>query len=246
LKIAAIACQILVLGLDQGRCENKVKAQRRENEMASIKPLIAGKWKMNGLKASLVEVEKLRAAAEGEGLAEAADILVCPPATLIAAMVAAMAGTPIAVGAQDCHAEASGAHTGDISAPMIADSGASHVIVGHSERRQLHGERDQDVRAKAEAAQGAGLGAIICVGETAGERRLGLTLAVIARQLRGSLPKSANAENTVIAYEPVWAIGTGLTASSADIGEVHRFIRMELAGLLGHTVAEATRILYGG
>ena len=214
--------------------------------MASIRPLIAGNWKMNGLKGSLSELAKLHDAVVRDGLAANADILVCPPVTLIAPAVYAMQGSSIEIGAQDCHAEVSGAFTGDVSAAMLADSGAKTVILGHSERRALHGERDIDVRTKAEAAHRAGLKAIVCVGETAGERRLGLTLAVIARQLRGSLPKDAAAPTTVIAYEPVWAIGTGLTPTPADIAEVHHFIRVELAGLLGQAVADQTRILYGG
>jgi triosephosphate isomerase len=157
-----------------------------------------------------------------------------------------VAGSPVRIGAQDCHAEASGAFTGDISAPMLADSGASAVILGHSERRALHGERDRDVRAKAAAAHKAGLTAIVCVGETAGERRLGLTLDVIGRQLKGSLPEGFGAANTVIAYEPVWAIGTGLTPTPADIAEAHAFIRGRIGEIAGADVAAATRILYGG
>ena len=214
--------------------------------MTSIRPLIAGNWKMNGLKSSLNELTKLNERVVKDGMAEHADILVCPPATLIAQALYVLRGSRIRIGAQDCRAEASGAFTGDISAAMLADNGATSVILGHSERRALHGERDIDVRAKAEAAHRAGLSAIVCVGETAGERRLGLTLAVIARQLRGSLPKDAAAENTVIAYEPVWAIGTGLTPTPADIAEVHQSIRAELGGLLGRQVADTTRILYGG
>jgi triosephosphate isomerase (TIM) len=214
--------------------------------MTSIRPLIAGNWKMNGLKSALAELTKLDGAVARDGMAANVDIFVCPPATLIAQSVWTLRDSQIAVGAQDCRAEDAGAYTGDVSAPMLADSGAKAVILGHSERRALHGERDIDVRAKAEAAHRAGLAAIVCVGETAGERRLGLTLAVIARQLRGSLPKDATAANTVIAYEPVWAIGTGLTPTPADIAEVHHFIRVELAGLLGQAVADATRILYGG
>ena len=214
--------------------------------MTSIRPLIAGNWKMNGLKSSLGELTKLHDAVTRDAMAENADILVCPPATLIAQAAWALRDSPIQIGAQDCRAENSGAFTGDVSAAMVADSGAKTVILGHSERRALHGERDIDVRAKAEAAHRAGLTTIVCVGETAGERRLGLTLAVIARQLRGSLPKDAAAENTVIAYEPVWAIGTGLTPTPADIAEVHHFIRVELAGLLGQAVADRARILYGG
>jgi triosephosphate isomerase len=214
--------------------------------MTTIRPLIAGNWKMNGLKSSLAELTKLHDAVVRDGMAANADILVCPPATLIAQAVYALRNSAIEVGGQDCRAEDSGAFTGDVSAPMLADSGAKTVILGHSERRALHGERDIDVRAKAEAAHRAGLKAIVCVGETAGERRLGLTLAVIARQLRGSLPKDATSANTIIAYEPVWAIGTGLTPTPADIAQVHHFIRVELGGLLGQAVAEVTRILYGG
>ena len=214
--------------------------------MTSVRPLIAGNWKMNGLKSSLAELTKLRDVVTRDRMAENADILVCPPATLIAQAVEAMRDSPIEIGGQDCRAEDCGAFTGDVSAAMLADSGAKTVILGHSERRALHGERDIDVRAKAEAAHRAGLTTIVCVGETAGERRLGLTLAVIARQLRGSLPKDAAAPNTVIAYEPVWAIGTGLTPTPADIAEVHHFIRVELAGLLGQVVADRVRILYGG
>jgi triosephosphate isomerase len=214
--------------------------------MARIKPLIAGNWKMHGLRAALAEIAAIRGGASGRALTDAADILICPPATLIAAACEAVAGSPVRIGAQDCHAEASGAFTGDISAPMLADSGASAVILGHSERRALHGERDRDVRAKAAAAHKAGLTAIVCVGETAGERRLGLTLDVIGRQLKGSLPEGFGAANTVIAYEPVWAIGTGLTPTPADIAEAHAFIRGRNGEIAGADVAAATRILYGG
>ncbi|WP_088342492.1 MULTISPECIES: triose-phosphate isomerase [Rhodomicrobium] len=214
--------------------------------MAEIRPLIAGNWKMNGVAASLAELDALREGVSEGGFGQGVDVMVCPPATLLAAAAARVKHTPVAIGAQDCHIKASGAFTGDLSAPMLADSGAVAVIVGHSERRSGHGERDQDVRAKAEAAHAAGLTAIICIGETAGERRLGLTLPVIGRQLAGSLPKAATAANTVIAYEPVWAIGTGLTPTLADVAEVHQFIRAELARLAGADIAGATRILYGG
>jgi triosephosphate isomerase len=214
--------------------------------MTLRRPLIAGNWKMNGVTASAAEIRRLRDAVAAEGYAERADIMICPPATLIASFAAELAGSPILIGAQDCHAKPSGAFTGDLSAPMLADSGAKAVIVGHSERRAYHGERDEDVRAKAKAAHDAGLIAIICLGETAGERRLGLTLAVMARQLRGSLPDSADAVNTVIAYEPVWAIGTGLTPSIDDVAGAHRFLRGELGQLKGEVVASGTRILYGG
>lgn len=214
--------------------------------MSAPKPLIAGNWKMNGLGAALAEIEALRAGLGDGTAASAVDIMICPPATLIGAMAKSVEGSPLAVGGQDCHAKASGAFTGDISAPMLADSGASAVIVGHSERRSLHGERDSDVKAKAVAAHAAGLQAIICIGETAGERRLDLTLDVIARQLARSLPGGVTAANTVIAYEPVWAIGTGLTPTLADIAEVHRFIRVKLIELCGESVALQIRILYGG
>lgn len=214
--------------------------------MSEIRPLIAGNWKMNGVSASLAELDALRDGVAAGGFGRSADIMVCPPATLIAAAAARLAGTAIAVGAQDCHAAASGAYTGDLSAPMLADCGARGVILGHSERRAGHGERDQDVRAKAASAIAAGLEAIICVGETAGERRLGLTLAVIGRQLSGSLPDGASGARIVIAYEPVWAIGTGLTPTLGDIAEVHGFIRAELSRIAGADKAAATRILYGG
>ncbi len=214
--------------------------------MARITPLIAGNWKMNGLRASLAEIGALREGVAQAGFDAGADILVCPPATLIAAAAEAFEGSAILVGAQDCHEKASGAFTGDISAPMLADAGAKSVILGHSERRACHGERDRDVKAKAKAAHAAGLQAIVCVGETAGERRLGLTLEVVGRQLRGSLPDGMSAADTVVAYEPVWAIGTGLTPTTADIAEVHAFIRKELGTIAGEAVAAGTRILYGG
>ncbi len=214
--------------------------------MSQIRPLIAGNWKMNGQRASLHEIEALRKGVAEAGAALAVDIMVCPPATLIAAAAAAVEGSPILIGAQDCHAKASGAYTGDISAPMLADSGAKAVILGHSERRSLHGERDVDVRAKADAVLAAGLQAIICVGETAGEWRLGLTLDVVGRQLSGSLPQGATGANIVIAYEPIWAIGTGLTPTVADVSEVHRMIREKLGSILSPAIAEQIRILYGG
>jgi triosephosphate isomerase len=214
--------------------------------MAQIRSLIAGNWKMNGQKASLAEIAKLRLGVEKDGLAGKADIMICPPATLIGLFAEALKDSGIAVGAQNCHKAASGAFTGELSAPMLADAGAKAVILGHSERRSMCGERDIDVLEKAESVFAAGLMAIICVGETAGERKLGLTLPVISRQLAGSLPESAAAANTVIAYEPVWAIGTGLTPSVADVDEVHRFIRAEVAKLRGEAVAGGMRILYGG
>jgi triosephosphate isomerase len=200
------------------------------------RPLVAGNWKMNGTTASLKEV-RLKAGMLKDVRLKC-DILICPPATLIGRVREVLKGTRIRVGGQDCHWDASGAHTGDISAEMLKDAGCSAVIVGHSERRTNHGETDDIVRAKAEAAHRAGLAAIICIGETLDERKDGETLAVVERQLKGSLPARADAENTVIAYEPVWAIGTGLTPTSAEIGEVHAFIRKQAPANI--------RILYGG
>lgn len=214
--------------------------------MAKIRCLIAGNWKMNGLKSSLAEIDKIREGVATQNLNAKADILICPPATLLSTFAEALKGAPIMLGGQDCHAAISGAYTGDISAEMLADAGATAIITGHSERRSMHGERDRDVRDKALAAQKAGLTAIICIGETAGERRLGLTLPVIGRQLAASLPDDITAANCVIAYEPVWAIGTGLTPSVANVAEVHRFIREELIKLCGEAVASQLRILYGG
>ncbi len=201
---------------------------------------------MNGLKASLGELAALSAGIAEKRMGDKADIMICPPATLIGAMAEMCADGPVRIGAQDCHDKPSGAYTGSISAPMLADSGAQGVILGHSERRSMHGERDRDVAAKARAAHQAGLLAIICIGETAGERRLGLALDVVGRQLAGSLPDNASAANVVIAYEPVWAIGTGLTPTGGDIAEVHAFIRERLGALAGPGVAAETRILYGG
>jgi triosephosphate isomerase len=175
-----------------------------------------------------------------------AEVMVCPPATLLAQARYVLTGSTILLGAQDCHPLVSGAHTGDISAEMLADAGATAVIVGHSERRTDHGERDALVDAKARAAHRAGLTAIICIGETAQEREQSKTLEVVRRQLEGSLPGDATGANTVIAYEPVWAIGSGLTPTPADVTEVHGFIRGELGRLLGRGESGALRILYGG
>lgn len=192
--------------------------------------LIAGNWKMNGLGASISQLDALLAARWPAG----ARLLICPPATLVAAFAARAAGSAIAIGGQDCHWEASGAHTGDIAAEMLADAGASYVIVGHSERRADHGESDAIVRRKAEAALRAGLTPIVCVGETLEEREAGTTLEVIARQLEGSVPAGAD---IVIAYEPVWAIGTGRTPTVEQVAEVHAEIRR---------IAGGVAILYGG
>ena len=210
---------------------------------ADVTPLVAGNWKMNGLSASAAELAKIIAGAAG--LAGKADLMVCPPATLIAAFAQAARGSKLAIGGQDCHAAVSGAHTGDIAPEMLADAGASAVIVGHSERRTDHHETDSEVRAKAIAAQRAGLTAIVCVGEQHAQREAGETLTVVRHQLDGSLPDTATAANLVIAYEPGWAIGTGLTPTAADVAEVHAFIRKRLVERYGAPGA-ALRILYGG
>jgi len=211
---------------------------------ASPRPLVAGNWKMNGLRAALSEIG-LMAQAYDSALQAKVDLLVCPPATLLHAAASAAAGSGIGIGAQDCHASAAGAHTGDLSAEMIADAGATAIIVGHSERRADHGESDAVVRAKAEAAIRAGLVAIVCVGETEAQRRGGETLVVVGSQLDGSIPPGLTGAKLVVAYEPVWAIGTGLTPTPADVAEVHAFIRARLAILLGADGA-GVRILYGG
>ena len=202
--------------------------------------LAAGNWKMNGTATSLSEIRILADAYS----APSCEILICPPATLLARMAEAVGTAPIHLGGQDCHPNASGAHTGDISAGMLKDAGASHVILGHSERRADHGEGDALVCAKAGAAYGSALIAVICVGETERERDAGETLKVIGTQLAGSVPDGATAENTVIAYEPVWAIGTGRTPTLDQIAEVHDFIRAELAKRFDD--AEGFRLLYGG
>ncbi len=210
---------------------------------SALRPLIAGNWKMNGLQQSAVELAGI---IEGAGaLATRMDILVCPPATLIAGFATRARNSPVAIGAQDCHAEPSGAFTGDISAEMLKDAGASAVIVGHSERRTYHKETNAEVHAKALAAWRAGLVAIVCVGETQAEREAGRTIAVVGEQLAGSLPDGANAAKLVVAYEPVWAIGTGLTPTPDDVAEVHGFIRERLVARYG-AEGQATRILYGG
>ena len=204
------------------------------------RPLVAGNWKMNGLVASIGQLRAMIAGAENLAKVE---LMVCPPATLIASFAAAARGTPVLIGGQDCHAPASGAYTGDISAEMLKDAGASAVIVGHSERRQYHHETDAEVHAKAQAARRAGLMPIVCVGEARPQREAGHALDVVAGQLQGSLPDGAG--DFVIAYEPVWAIGTGLTPTPADVGEMHRSIREHLISRYG-AGGQGTRILYGG
>jgi triosephosphate isomerase len=207
------------------------------------RPLVAGNWKMNGLRSSVAEFEKI--AKNCRELLPQIDLMVCPPATLLCRLAQAGRGSGVLVGAQDCHPDRSGAHTGDLSAEMLADAGAVAVIVGHSERRVDHDETDTMVQAKALAARRAGLTTIVCVGETRAQREAGETLDVLKRQLDGSLPAGGQGESLVIAYEPVWAIGTGLTPTRADIAEAHRFVRERLAGRYG-TDGDAVRILYGG
>jgi triosephosphate isomerase (TIM) len=209
-----------------------------------VRPFVAGNWKMNGLSGSLSEIEAMRRGADA-GEAGQAELAVCPPATLIAQAAWKLKGGRLALGAQDCATEASGAFTGDISAAMLKDAGAAYVIVGHSERRTLHHETDALVRAKAEAALNAGLTAIFCVGETKDEREGAQANAVVTRQLKGSLPPAGAPETLVVAYEPVWAIGTGLTPTPADVAEMHQAIR-RLLGEMYHGAGSKMRILYGG
>lgn len=206
-----------------------------------MKKLAAGNWKMNGTVAALAEVSALVAAHP----APACEMLLCPPATLMTAMAALAKGSALAVGGQDCHAKESGAHTGDISAAMLKEAGASYVILGHSERRADHGETDVQVLAKAQAAIAAGLVAVVCIGETEAQRDAGDTLTVIGAQLDGSVPADATAATLVVAYEPVWAIGTGRTPTIAQIAEVHDFLRTRLTAKIGPQAA-GVRLLYGG
>ena len=204
-----------------------------------MRKLAAGNWKMNGSAAALAEVTALIDAHP----APACEMLLCPPATLLAQMASAARGSALALGGQDCHQDASGAHTGDISAAMLRDAGAIYVILGHSERRADHGESDALVKAKSKAALAAGLTPIICIGETEAQRDAGATLDVIGGQLDGSLPDGTTAY--VVAYEPVWAIGTGRTPTIPQIAEVHAFVRARLETLIG-AAASGVRILYGG
>ena len=206
-----------------------------------IKPLIAGNWKMNGTSSELPELEAIASNVSSDSY----DALICTPATLIHRASQLCANSALNIGAQDCHANASGAHTGDTSTAMVKDAGATHIIVGHSERRTDHGETDGDVAAKASATQNAGMIAIICIGETKDEREQGLANNVASSQIKGSVPSQSTAENTVIAYEPVWAIGTGLVPSVEDIASIHAHIRNELVALLGEAGGKM-KILYGG
>ena len=203
--------------------------------------LAAGNWKMNGLASALNEIEAISTSATRQ-----TDLLLCPPVTLIERAANAAKGTSLAIGAQDCHTKDKGAHTGDVSPEMLADCGASHVIVGHSERRTDHAESDADVSAKAQAAWRAGLIAVVCLGESLEQRQGGNTLDVITTQLAGSLPDGTTGKNTVVAYEPIWAIGTGLVPDLAQIGEVHDVLRAELVTRFGILEGNAIRLLYGG
>ncbi len=209
-----------------------------------VRPLVAGNWKMNGTRQSLGEIKAMAEGIDGP-LAEHVDALICPPATLLYVATALCTDSQLMVGAQDCHHEVQGAHTGDISAEMIADCFGTHVILGHSERRTDHRETDQMVQSKVEAAHAAGLTAIICIGETGDERDSYETLDVLMRQMSHSIPDGAMADNTVIAYEPLWAIGTGLTPTPVDVAVVHAFIRAELVQRFG-AEGKVMRILYGG
>ncbi len=208
------------------------------------RPLVAGNWKMNGLRAGLAELEAI-CGGYSAALKARADFLICPPATLVAEAAKRAAGTGVFIGGQDCHAKASGAHTGDLSAEMLKDAGASFVLAGHSERRADHGESDAVVRAKAEAAWRAGLTAIVCVGERREQREAGEAIAVVREQLAGSIPDGATAARLVVAYEPVWAIGTGLTPTKGDVADMHKAIRETLAKRFGEE-GRNTRLLYGG
>ncbi len=201
---------------------------------------------MNGLTGSGVGLARELAERARAAAPLGYDLLVCPPATLLFPVAEALRGSAVALGGQDCHSERSGAHTGDISAEMLRDAGCSYVIVGHSERRADHGESDALVRAKAEAARAAGLTPVVCVGESAGQRQAGAALAVIERQVSESLPRAGDPADLAIAYEPVWAIGTGLSATPTDVAEAHSHIRALLAHLVGEAAAATVRVLYGG
>lgn len=205
--------------------------------------MAAGNWKMNGTSTSLGVIDALATAHNG---AADTDIVLCPPAPLLFRASEIAANSTVHIGAQDCHGEIRGAFTGDISAEMIADASATHVIVGHSERRAAHHETNADVRSKAQAAWDAGLTAILCIGESEADRAAANTLEIIGGQLSGSVPDGASAANLVVAYEPIWAIGTGAVATTAQIDEVHDFIRTRLVARFGPEVGGAIRLLYGG
>jgi triosephosphate isomerase (TIM) len=209
-----------------------------------VRPLVAGNWKMNGLRASLEEIRAMRRAVDA-GEAGVAEVLVCPPATLLICASEVLKGGAVTLGAQDAHAKATGAYTGDVSAAMLKDAGAAYIILGHSERRAAYGESDAMVRLKAEAANDAALCAIVCVGETRQERETGRAREIVMAQLQGSLPPDSTPADLVVAYEPVWAIGTGLTPTAGDVEDMHAAIRALLARIYGDNGAKV-RILYGG
>ncbi len=204
--------------------------------------LAAGNWKMNGTSEALGELEVLASTHP----APTVDILICPPATLVHRAAQATQGTGITIGGQDCHAAPNGAHTGDISADMLVDAGATTVILGHSERREDHSEQNEDIRAKARVAMDAGLKTVICVGESLEQREAANTLDIIGGQMSGSIPDQSNGENLIVAYEPIWAIGTGKVPTLNEIGEVHDFIRARLERRFGEGVGRSVRLLYGG
>lgn len=212
--------------------------------MSDRTPLIVGNWKMNGLRTDGSELANELCKKIGHD--ENFEVLVCPPSTLVSKISEVLATSPIAVGGQDCHANEKGAHTGDVSAVMLADAGCSYVIVGHSERRTGHGEDDATVRAKASTGLLNGLKIVICVGETESQKDAGDTLSIVSSQVSGSLPEGATAENTVVAYEPVWAIGTGRTPTLEEVQEVHAAIRADINIRLGVETANGMRLLYGG
>jgi len=213
--------------------------------MSGNTPLVAGNWKMNGQREQAAELNRLAEALKKEPV-EGVDVMICPPTTLVMPFAELMKDGKVAIGAQDCHTAVSGAHTGDISAEMLADAGATAIIVGHSERRADHGETDALINEKAQACWRAGLVAIICVGETNGQRQYGLTLDVVRRQLENAVPDGATAQNTVVAYEPVWAIGTGLTPTVEDVAKVHNDMRGLLVARFGDKEGGGMRLLYGG
>jgi triosephosphate isomerase len=227
------------------KCREIANQSTEERSMTpDVRPLVAGNWKMNGTGDSLDELRTI-VNRPNSAIGGKIDALICVPATLVFRAAQSVSGEALNIGGQDCHEKRSGAHTGDISADMLKDAGASHVIVGHSERRTDHGETDNMVNAKARAAWDAGLTAIICIGETGAQREAGSTLGIIGGQLAGSVPDGASASNTIVAYEPIWAIGTGLTPTAADVREVHASIRSNLTKRLGAN-GERMRILYGG
>ena len=214
-------------------------------EMAQRRPLVAGNWKMNCLKKDAVALAGAVAERYAALKHPVCDVLMCPPAVLIPPVAEVVKGR-VFLGAQDCHAAKSGAHTGDISVDMIKDAGCSFVIVGHSERRTDHHETNAQVKAKAEAVIADGLIAVVCIGETEAERDAGKTIDVCRAQIQESMPAGATFENVIVAYEPVWAIGTGRTPTTRDVADVHAAIRAEVKNLLGTEDAEKMRILYGG